>query len=99
MGLSTCAPKIAGTAWAELSVVETAKALGYKVMLGTFTVPHGLGDDLKVIQSQLKDVWGRWGTDTKAGKRMRREIGLVGYFRAFEVTYGKMGGIRIFMRF
>jgi hypothetical protein len=91
-GCPICAPKIAERRRAELSAaVETAKALGYKVMLGTFTVPHGLGDDLKVIQSQLKDVWGRWGTDTKAGKRMRREIGLVGYFRAFEVTYGKNG--------
>lgn len=91
-GCPLCAPKISERRRVEYSgAIETAKALGFKVMLGTFTVPHGLGDDLLVIRKLLQKVWGDWGTSHSKGKRMRREIGLVGCFRAFEVTYGLNG--------
>lgn len=90
-GCPLCAPKITERRRVEVeAAIERAKELGYTVMLATFTIPHGLGDDLKVIRKLLLKAW-RHGTDSRAGKKMREMIGLVEYLRVIEVTLGPNG--------
>jgi ribosomal protein S5 len=86
-----CAPKITERRRVEVNEgIERAKEMGFQVMLATFTIPHGLGDDVDAIRKQMLQAWRR-GTDTRAGKSMRKMIGLVGYIRVIEVTYGENG--------
>jgi hypothetical protein len=70
--------------------LEQAKALGLKVRLVTPTVPHGLGDDVAVIVDRMSAAFTRlW--QGKAGVQLREELGLFGFIRALEVTYGANG--------
>jgi hypothetical protein len=90
-GCPLCAPKI--TERKRIDVEEgmaSAKDKGLQVMLATFTIPHGLGHDLKQIRAQLLQAW-RKGSTSRAGKAMRKMIGLRGYIRVVEVTYGVNG--------
>lgn len=90
-GCPLCAPKITERRRVEVeAAIGTAKALGFKVMLATFTVPHGMGSDVELIRKQMMQAWRR-GTDSRAGKQMRKMIGLRGYIRVIEVTYGENG--------
>lgn len=90
-GCPLCAPKITERRRVEVEVaIGVAKALGFKVMLATFTIRHGIGDDVDAIRKQMMQAWFR-GTTTRAGKMMRKMIGLVGYIRVIEVTYGENG--------
>ncbi|NCC26090.1 MAG: hypothetical protein EOM25_12990 [Deltaproteobacteria bacterium] len=90
-GCPLCAPKITERRRVEVeTAMETAKAQGLKVMLATFTIPHGIGSDVEVIRKQIMQAWRR-GTDSRAGKNMRKMIGLRGYIRVVEVTYGQNG--------
>jgi hypothetical protein len=90
-GCPLCAPKITERRRVEVNEgIERAKEMGFQVMLATFTIPHGLGDDVDAIRKQMLQAWRR-GTDTRAGKSMRKMIGLVGYIRVIEVTYGENG--------
>ncbi|XP_019052197.1 PREDICTED: uncharacterized protein LOC109114302, partial [Nelumbo nucifera] len=90
-GCPLCAPKITERRRVEVNDgMVKAQELGLKVMLATFTVPHGLGDDVDLIRHQMMQAW-RKGTDSRAGKAMRKSIGLNGYIRVVEVTYGQNG--------
>jgi len=86
-----CAAKISERRRAELvTAVALAKVRNWSVMLLTVTVPHGLGDDLKVLLDQIHDAWRRTTTG-RSGKNFRKQIGLSGTVRSLEVTYGSHG--------
>ncbi len=90
-GCPLCAPKITERRRVEVNqAIEQAQGLGLKVMLATFTLPHGVGDDVDVIRRQMMKAW-RHGSTSRSGKQMRKMIGLKGYIRVIEVTYGENG--------
>ena len=86
-----CAAKIAVRRRDQLMLaMETAKALGFNVYFITFTVRHGIGDDLKDILKKMQKSFagitgGRWAAEIK------EKIGRVGYIKVLEVTYGENG--------
>lgn len=83
--------KISERRRAELSAaVATAKAMGLQVLLMTCTIPHGLGDDLNAILDQMGKAW-RFMSTGRAGKEMRKLLGIIGTIRALEVTDGVNG--------
>lgn len=59
-------------------------------MFITLTVPHGKKDPLR---STLKTVAAGWGKimQRKAGRDWKDRLGIIGYIRAVEVTYGGAG--------
>lgn len=86
-----CAAKISERRRVELvAALEAAKRLGLHVKLLTLTIPHGIGDDVKVIVQKLMGAWKRT-TQGKRGQELRELLGLKGTIRAFEVTYGANG--------
>lgn len=86
-----CSAKISERRRAELvSAVATAKAMGWQVLLMTLTIPHGMGDDLKVILKQMKDAWRKIIND-RAGRELKDRLGIEGMIRALEVTDGENG--------
>ncbi|WP_349573564.1 protein rep [Azotobacter salinestris] len=86
-----CAAKISERRRVELvGALAAAKRLGLHVKLLTLTIPHGIGDDVKVIVRKLMAAWKRT-TNGKAAKDLRDLLGLRGTIRAFEVTYGANG--------
>lgn len=90
-GCPLCAPKITERKRIDVEAgMTSAKDKDLQVMLATFTIPHGRGHDLKQIRAQILDAW-RKGSTSRAGKFMRKMIGLRGYIRVVEVTYGANG--------
>lgn len=90
-GCPLCAPKITERRRVEVNqAIERAKEMGLQIMLATFTIPHGIGSDVEVIRKQMMQAWRR-GSTTRAGKQMRKMIGLRGYIRVVEVTFGENG--------
>lgn len=90
-GCPICAPKITERRRLEVAQgMATAKERGLKVYLLTLTVPHGMGDDVRLILHQMHKAW-RKGTDSRQGKVVRKAIGLKGTIRVLEVTYGENG--------
>ena len=86
-----CGPKITERRRVEVSeAIEKAKAQGLKVMLLTLTVPHGMGDDLRVVLAAMKKGWLKTSCGRKA-QNMRQETGFQGSIRVLEVTYGENG--------
>ena len=86
-----CAAKISERRRAELvTAVALAKSMGMHVKLLTLTVPHGLGDDLPTLLSQIRNAWRRTTTG-RAGKDFRKLLGVRGTIRALEVTHGQNG--------
>jgi len=86
-----CAAKIAERRRAELvAAVATAKAMGWQALLMTCTLPHGLGDDIDAMLDQMLNAWRRMTTG-RAGKDMRKLLGLEGTIRTLEVTDGNNG--------
>lgn len=86
-----CAAKIAEKRREELiKAVNNAKQSGYHVFFLTFTVRHGMGDDIKSILKNMKKSFnsltsGRWA------EKVNKYIGKVGHVKVLEVTYGKNG--------
>lgn len=66
------------------------RARGGHVAMLTVTVRHHMGDDLGTVYGAMSAAW-RYMTSTRAYKRLRDELGVVGYVRATEVTYGRHG--------
>ena len=64
--------------------------MGLSVMLGTFTIPHGMGDDVKDILSRMKRAWAKTSS-TRRGVEVRALCGVQGTIRVLEVTYGPNG--------
>lgn len=86
-----CAAKISERRRVELSHgIESANKLGLSVVLATFTVPHGLGDDVKLILDRMSSAWRFMGM-SKGYKELRSLVGIVGTIRALEVTHGQNG--------
>lgn len=86
-----CAAKIAERRRVELECgIAAAKMMGLSVVLSTFTVPHGLGDDVNAILDSMMDAW-RYMMQSKGYKGIRRVFGIVGTVRALEVTHGQNG--------
>lgn len=86
-----CAAKISERRRAELvTAVALAKSMGMHVKLLTLTVPHGLGDDLPTLLEQIRNAWRRTSTN-RAGKNLRKLLGIKGTIRALEVTHGQNG--------
>lgn len=86
-----CAAKISERRRMELvGALASAKAQGLQVKLLTLTVPHGIGDDVKDILTAIKKAW-KATTSNRAGKALRKLLGVKGTIRALEVTYGKNG--------
>lgn len=86
-----CAAKIAERRRAELvAAIAAAQMMGWQVLMMTCTVPHGIGDDVKAIKEQMLKAW-RKMIDSRAGKNMKKLLGVEGTIRAFEVTYGQNG--------
>ena len=86
-----CAAKISERRRAELTTaLALAKARGWDVFMLTLTVPHGLGDDLPALLKQIHTAW-RSTTTSRAGKKLRKLLGIRGTIRALEVTHGQNG--------
>jgi hypothetical protein len=86
-----CAPKITERRKVEVQEgIESARAQGLDVYLVTYTVPHGMGDDLKSIRQKMGKAWMR-GTSTRKGSQIRKALGMKGTIRALEVTFGQNG--------
>lgn len=86
-----CASKIAERRRSELvTAVSTARGVGLQVLMMTCTVPHGIGDDVNEINTKMLSAW-RKMVDSRAGKNMKKLLGIEGTIRAFEVTYGQNG--------
>jgi len=86
-----CAAKISERRRAELvTAVALAKSMGMHIKLLTLTVPHGLGDDLPTLLEQIRNAWRRTSTN-RAGKNLRKLLGIKGTIRALEVTHGQNG--------
>lgn len=87
-----CGPKISERRKDEVQRgIDAAKALGLHVKLGTFTIPHGLGDDLGDLLDTMLEAWRSTSTG-RAGKRLRKALDLVGYIRVLETTDGIPNG-------
>lgn len=86
-----CASKIAERRRSELAAaVSIAHLRGWQVLMMTCTVPHGIGDDVNEIKTKMLSAW-RKMIDSRAGKNMKKLLGIEGTIRAFEVTYGQNG--------
>jgi len=86
-----CAAKISERRRAELvAAVVVAKSMGWQVLLMTLTIPHGLGDDVKVILDQMLNAWRKMIT-SRAGKALKAMLGIEGTIRGLEVTDGDNG--------
>lgn len=86
-----CSSKIAERRRSELVVaMSNARAMGLQVLLMTCTVPHGIGDDVNEVKASMPKAW-RKMIDSRAGKNMKKLLGVEGTIRAFEVTYGQNG--------
>ena len=87
-----CAAKISERRRVELaSALASARAQGFKVMLLTQTIRHGLGDSLsnsfKSIAAAEKRMWG-----DRSATAFRDQFGLVGTIKTTEVTWGAANG-------
>lgn len=87
-----CGPKISERRKDEVQRgIDAAKVLGLNVKLGTFTIPHGLGDDLGDLLDTMLGAWRATSTG-RAGKALRKALDLVGYIRVLETTDGVPNG-------
>lgn len=87
-----CASKISERRRGELlSAIQGHEAAGGQVLLLNLTNPHKAGDSLPVqLNRQTRAINNLLG-GSRAAQKLRKEIGLVGTVRAWEVTYGENG--------
>ncbi|PLW75401.1 protein rep [Cohaesibacter celericrescens] len=86
-----CASKIA--ARRSVEVQELAKAhqkAGFSVYMATFTIDHGLGDDVRGLRTTLSQCWDQM-TRSGAMKRLKDRFNIIGFVRALEITHGSHG--------
>lgn len=90
-GCPLCAPKITERRRVDVSTaIDSAKEQELNVMLATFTIPHGLGDNLDQIRTQLLSAWSKMN-QCRAGRSVFKMLGVKGWIRVFEVTLGSNG--------
>jgi plasmid rolling circle replication initiator protein Rep len=86
-----CAAKISERRRGELvAAVAASRAMLWQVFLMTFTIPHGIGDDLNDILNNMMKAW-RKVTTSREGQRIKSIFSLTGTIRALEVTDGDNG--------
>jgi hypothetical protein len=75
-------------------LIETAGLrhtdLGGGLAFGTLTVPHDFGDDLAVTLGIVRETW-RKTRENRAVRRLWKRLGLRGFVRSIEITYGRNG--------
>jgi hypothetical protein len=87
-----CAAKVSEKRRIELEAgVAAHRANGGLVLLVSFTVAHGIGDDLSLLLQRFTAAERSMKQSGGYG-RLKGRVGLVGTVRALEVTYGRMHG-------
>lgn len=91
-----CAAKVSERRRQELKdAIQAADALKMNVHFVTLTVPHGVSDDIKVMNDLLSQALKRLSNGKYSVKNQLRAIApeseIHGYIRAFEVTHGQNG--------
>lgn len=91
-----CAAKVAERRRQELKdAIQSAKLSGMAVHFVTLTVPHGIGDDINVLNDRLSKALKRLSNGKYSIKNQLRaahpQAEIHGYIRALEVTHGKNG--------
>jgi len=87
-----CAAKVSEKRRIELEAGITAhRANGGLVLLVSFTVAHGIGDDVSLLLQRFTAAE-RSLKRSGGYVRLKRRVGLVGTVRALEVTYGRVHG-------
>lgn len=91
-GCPVCASKIT-----EKRKVEVKKAMdshqsnGGGCYMLTLTIPHYMGDNLKLLLSGLSVAMKHFFNGTRKSKAIWADMGKIGHIRALEVTYGSNG--------
>lgn len=86
-----CASQITEVRRAELqAVLDLARSLGYRVVMVTLTLQHHAEDKLQALLDALLQAY-RFLIKGRAWRDLARSLGLQGYVRALEVTYGSHG--------
>lgn len=86
-----CRAKIAERRRLEVQAgIDAAKANGWRVVMFTQTVRHGIGDDIRTLIGQICDAQ-RDFTGTRRAMAWRKAIGVQGFIRSLEITYGQHG--------
>jgi hypothetical protein len=86
-----CSAKVAATRTQEIeSLLAWNAARGGSVALATFTMRHHTGHRLKAVRKALSVAW-RHLTSSRAWKTERKALGMDGYVRSIECTYGESG--------
>jgi hypothetical protein len=87
-----CAAKVSEKRRGELeSAITNHRAAGGVVLLVSFTVAHGIGDDLPLLVQRFTAAERSMKQSGGYG-RLKGRVGLVGTVRALEVTYGRTHG-------
>ena len=87
-----CAAKVSEKRRVELEAgIAAHRANGGVVLLVSFTVAHGIGDDLPLLLRRFT-VAERAMKRSGGYGRLKGRVGLVGTVRALEVTYGRSHG-------
>ncbi len=87
-----CSFKIRTQRELEIScVLGSALEQGFKMHFLTFTIPHRLGENLKLLQNFVSNTW-RKITGTRSYKENRKKHCLTGFIRSLEVTYSDRNG-------
>jgi hypothetical protein len=91
-----CAAKVSERRRQELKdALKAAGSMGMNVHFVTLTVPHGVSDDIQVMNDLLSKALKRLSNGKYSVKNQLRAIApesqIYGYIRAFEVTHGQHG--------
>ena len=87
-----CAPMVRQNRGDDIAaLVEAAEAKGLSLWFATFTMPHDAGQSLSEVRAAFADAWREFGKREWV-KRSRSKAGVVGYVRAFEVTWSEGAG-------
>lgn len=86
-----CAPTIRARRAADIEGAHEANCLtGGQSWFATFTVPHGVGDSAGSTLALLRSMW-RDMQQSSPFRSWREAVGLRGFVRSWEVTYGDNG--------
>ena len=87
-----CAIKIStGKADDVQKILKNSQLRGYKIFFATLTVSHSTANRLEDLIYKVKENY-RKLTAKRAYKGFRDKMGIIGYIKAFEITYGEKNG-------
>lgn len=92
-----CAAKISERRRQELKdAIQAGGGMNMRVHFVTLTVPHGVGDDIKILNDRLSKALKRLSQGKYSVRSQLKAISpgaeIYGYIRAFEVTHGHQNG-------